>query len=266
MAVEFAQASHIGLCLQHGIATVEELITLHGSLPRGLLQVGIIVDDLIFVEQVVGGLPFTETEIESDRRVRKAELAYEATGLIHNPGKTFKKQLCSRFWGLEIDGEKGLLRSSSLRLWPVAFITMRVVSLGLATVGLLEALAGSWVSLYGVRRRMFCCLDIIFEPLCIADQKAVVRLSTELISEMAALVVLAPLAVVNLRATYLDRVIATDASGDCMAAVSAPCPVAVIKEVARHALRKGVWTKLLPSSRARDRMHGLLDSDDELPA
>ena len=265
MAVEFAQAGHIGLCLRHGVASVDELITLHGSLPRGLLQVGIIVDDLIFLEQVLRGLPLDECELESDRRVANAEAAYRRTGLIHNPGKTFKKQVCSRFWGLEVDGDKGLLRSSSLRLWPVAFITMRVVSLGLATIGLLEALAGSWVSLYGIRRRMFCCLDVIFKPLCIEDQKAVVRLSPDIIAELTVLVVLGSLAVVNLRATYLDQVIATDASSDCMAAVAAACPAAVVKEVSRHALKKGIWTKLLPSSKARDRAHGILDSDDEVP-
>ena len=264
MAVEFAQAGHIGLCLQHGVAAVDELITLHGSLPRGLLQVGVIVDDLIFLEQVIRELPLDECELESDRRVANAEAAYRRAGLIHNPGKTFKKQVCARFWGLEVDGDKGLIRSSSLRFWPVAFITMRVVSLGLATIGLLEALAGSWVSLYGIRRRMFCCLDVIFEPLCVEDQKAVVRLSPDIIAELTVLVVLGPLAAVNLRATYLNQVIATDASGDCMA-VAAPCPAAVVKEVSRHALKKGIWTKLLPSSRARDRVHGILEVEDEVP-
>lgn len=86
------------------------------------------------------------------------------------------------------------------------------------------------VSSYGVRRRLFCCLDIIFD-LCVEDQRAVMRLSPELVAEMSSLIVPAPLAVVNLRATYLDEIVATDAPGDCVAAVGAHCPVQVVREV-----------------------------------
>ena len=57
------------------------------------------------------------------------------------------------------------------------------------------------------------------------------RLSPELVAEMSSLIVPAPLAVVNLRATYLDEIVATDAPGDCVAAVGAHCPVQVVREV-----------------------------------
>lgn len=142
---------------------------------------------------------------------------------------------------------------------------MRVASLGLASVGLLEAIAGSWVSILGIRRRLYSVMDIIFEPLCIADQKIVLRLSPELVSELEALVVVGSLAVVNLRADFYCQIVATDASGDCMAGVAAECPEKVLREVSRHCLRKGTWTKLLPPSKARDRLHGLLDPSDEVP-
>ena len=36
------------------------------------------------------------------------------------------------------------------------------------------------------------------------------------------------------------------------------------KEVCRHALRRGTWTKLLSPGAARVRLHGLLDPSDEL--
>lgn len=185
--------------------------------------------------------------------------------MINNPAKGFVKEVGARFWGLELDGEKGLLRSSTLRMWPLAFITMRVASLGLASVGLLEAIAGSWVSILGIRRRLYSVMDIIFEPLRIADRKIVLRLSPELVSELEALVVVGSLAVVNLRADFYCQIVATDASGDCMAGVAAECPERVLREVSRHCLRKGTWTKLLPPSIARDRLHGILDPSDEVP-
>lgn len=152
-----------------------------------------------------------------------------------------------------------------LYLWPITAITLRVMRLGLATVGLLEALAGSWVALLGVRRRLFSILDVIFEPLGIKDQKVVIRLSDELISELMVVCVLGSLAVVNLRARAAPFISATDASGSWMAGVRAEIPEAVSAEVFRHVIRKGVWSKLLPPMAARDRMHGVLAEEDELP-
>ena len=158
------------------------------------------------------------------------------------------------------------MRCSSLRLWPVMAITLRVICLGLATVGLLEALAGSWVSLLGVRRRLFIILDIIFEPLGVKDQKLVVRLSDELKSELLVICILGSLAVVNIRARAASFVAATDASGKFMAGVRAELPEKVVVEVFRHVIRRGVfWARLLPSASARDRVHGLLPEDEELP-
>ena len=264
-AVEYAQASHIGLCLQKSVAEPDELMSLHGALPRGLLHIGIIVDDLIVLERVLVSAFRDGRKLECEARVAAAREAYDSVGLLHNPAKGFERQLCARFWGLEVDGGKGLVRPSSLRLWPVCLITMRVATLGLSTVGLLEALAGSWVSLLGLRRRLYSVLDIIFEPLTIPDQRQTIRLSPELVSELCTLVVLGSLACVNLRADFYDQVAATDASGDFMAAVTAPCPSGVVQEVSRHTLRKGTWTKLLPSTQARERMHGLLDLQDEVP-
>ena len=46
-AVEYAQCSHFGILLQSNVCKASELMTLRGSVPRGLLQVGIIVDDLV---------------------------------------------------------------------------------------------------------------------------------------------------------------------------------------------------------------------------
>lgn len=266
-AVEFAQSSHLGLCLQHGVALPHELLTLTGSVPRGLLQVGIIVDDLIVLEQVLKSVRAHDPPLptQADDRINRALSAYASVGLEHNPKKEFKNETCARFWGLEVDGEKGLLRASTLRLWPLCLITMRVVRLGLATVRLLESLAGSWVSIYGVRRKLFCIPNLIFEPLGIPDQKKVLRLSPELISELCPLVIMGTLCVVNLRAGFFDQVVATDASEKWMAGVSAPCPCKVVQELARFSLRKAVWTKLLSPLQARDRVAGVLDPADELP-
>ena len=266
-AVEYAQCSHTSICLKNGVFAVAEMVTLKGSIPRGLLQAGIIVDDLVILEHVLRS-SFEEQSFgvtEGAKRTLRARKAYEAAHLPHNPKKGFLDSSCCRYWGIEIDGVMGLIRCSSLRLWPVSVITLRVCSLGVATVGLLEALAGSWVSLLGIRRRLYSALELIFEPLGIKDQKSVIRLSPELKSEMMSLVVLGSLAVVNLRAKPSDFVVATDASMDALAGVVASVPRLVVKEITRHCLKKGNWARLLPAHAAWERGHGILQAEDELP-
>ena len=261
---EFAQARHLGLCLQRGVCGPDEVLCLKTAIPRGLLQIGIIVDDLVILEQVlreehaVGGAGC------SGQRIGLLQKAYSSVHLPNNPKKAFKEEVLAKFWGVEIDGDKGLLRCSNSRLWPTAVITMRVCSLGLATIGLMEALAGCWVALLGVRRRLFSLLCLIFEPLGVDDQKAVIRLSSEMISEMSLLVILGPLAVVNLRAKHADFVVATDASCDTLAAVRADVAPTISQELARHGLRKGNWSRMLTPLKAWSKEHGLLDPAEEL--
>ena len=109
-------------------------------------------------------------------------------------------------------------------------------------------------------------MDIIFEPLSISDQKAVIRLSPELISEMMSIAVMGALACVNLRARHSDFIAATDASLHWMAAVRAKASSTFVKELSRHCVRKGMWSKLLTPWAAHVRATALLDPDDELPA
>ena len=113
---------------------------------------------------------------------------------------------------------------------------------------------------------MYSLLDMIFDPLgCGAGPKSVIRLSEEMRSELLALALLAPLSVVNLRAQYADFISATDASSTAMGAVRASLPPKISCEIARHSLRKGTWTKLLPAEKAWLREHQLLPEDEELP-
>ena len=269
-AVEYAQCSHLGMMLQYQVAKVSELLTMHGAVPRGLLQVGVIVDDLVILEQVLrnqlGADGAPPADVESRTRIARAVKAYASEKLVTNPAKAFLGSSCSSYWGVDVDGDKGLLRCSQKRLWPVITITLRVCSLGVATIGILESLAGSWISLLGVRRRLFSLLDVVFEPLGLyTSSSTVVGMSDALISELLSVAVIGTLAVCNLRAQFANFVVATDASGEAMAAVRAPIHPKVAQEVSRHCLRKGIWSRLLPPGRALLRLHGLLPAEDEVP-
>ena len=269
-ACEFAQCAHIALCLQHNVCLIDEVISLRGAIPRGLLQVGIIVDDLVILEQVLRSCSSADgwfEQTKSAERVKRVRAGYAHAHLLNNPKKAFEGETLMKFWGCEIDGVKGILRCASSRLWPTVLITMRTAMLGLATVGLMEALAGCWVSLLSVRRRLYCLLDCIFEPLGMSDRpREVLRLSTQMKDEMQVLCVVATLAAVNLRAQHANSISATDASMSGMGSVRGVLPKFVAKELARHCLKKGNWSKLLPPGKAWLRQHDLLAECDELPA
>ena len=263
-ACEFAQAAHLGLCVQAGITTEDNLIAFRNPLPRSPTMVGIIIDDLVVLEQVLKAevLP---APTESDKILDQTLDAYKSASLNRNEKKSFRNQFQARYWGIEVDGEAGLLRASSFRLWPLVFTTCRIARLGLASTKLLECLAGCWISILMVRRRLLCLMDIIFEPLGLTDEDRIIRLSSDLIDELLVLSVVGPLAVADLRAQYCPFVGATDASSTWMASVRAKLDPAIVEEMRRHSLKKSNWSKLLPPEKAWLRQHDLLPVEDELP-
>ena len=72
--------------------------------------------------------------------------------------------------------------------------------LGFATVGLLQILSGSWISILQVRRRVLCLLEHIYFAQQGRGQDAIIALSPQAISELWSLVALGPLAVTDLSA------------------------------------------------------------------
>ena len=264
LACEVAQASHLGLVLSCGGALPEELLQYRSPVPAGLLSVGIVIDDLVILELRL------RSEVESrslaDERMEKILKAYHDVGLEANPKKEFRNTPFAKFWGVEVDGIRGSVRPSSSRLWPIVMITIRICRLGLCTAGLMEAIAGTWVSIFCLRRRLMSLMELIFKLIASAEKPSVVyRLSPELLDELWSMALLGQLAAINLRARTATGVFATDASTWGMAAVEASVPVNIVREVCRNSLTKSTWTRLLPPLQAWRRCKGLLHEDDELP-
>eukprot|EP00435_Cladocopium_sp_Y103_P052677 s349_g16.t1 len=201
-----------------------------------------------------------------DRRMKKVMEMYQAVGLPTNEKKAFDNAYLSAFWGMQLDGKKGLMRCNESRMWPLVLITTRVVSLGLTTIGLLRSLAGSFISVLSLRRRLLSAMNFVFDAIAASSSDAqVVRLSDGLKDELFVLATLTTLSVVNLRAATLPKIRATDASDWGTAAVSTDVPVEVAREAMRLGLSTSVWTKLLPAQKAWLRSKLMLEPDDELP-
>ena len=269
-ACEFAQGSHVLLLLACGALRADELLQTRLPPPRGSLSVGVVIDDLVVLEKVLKrdleAIHSGRLHTFSDERIRLALEGYSSNKLLTNEKKSFHNAENSSFWGIELDGVAGLIRPSSSRLLPLIGITMRVVCLGLATCGLLESLAGSFISIFLVRRRLMCSMNLIFDAVSACSSPGdVVRLSSKLKDELISFCLLSSMCWMNLRARTMDGLRATDASDWGMAAVRAELGGPYVREFLRHSLLKSVWSQLLPASKAWLRTKGLLEAEAELP-
>ena len=269
-ACDFAQGAHLMLLLTSNAALVSELLLGKKPPPRGLLAIGAVIDDLVMLEKVLKRdlqqIKEGAVKTQADDRIKKALDGYGRSHLETNPKKAFHNTPLCSFWGIELDGERGVLRPSSSRLLPLIGITFRVCCLGLATCSLLQSLAGSWISVFLVRRRTMSSMNLIFDAIgCSENGGQIIRLSEELVDELFTYCFLGSLCWVNLRASTNGSIRATDASDWGMAGVCSEQPVSLCREFCRHAIQKSVWSQLLPPSKAWLRAKGRLEEDDELP-
>ena len=267
-ACEYAQGAHLKLILTCGAAKPEELIQMRSPYPRGLLSVGVVIDDLVCFEKILSSdLAAAQQHGSSlDIKLNAVMAKYSEVHLPTNEKKAFDNATLSSFWGVQIDGNKGLMRANETRVWPLVLISTRVVSLGLASVGLLRSIAGSFISILSLRRRLLSAMNLIFDAIAASsDDKQILRLSGPLKDELFTLATLCTLSVVNLRAKTVGTLRATDASDWGMAAVSAKIPVEIAKEAQRLSLSKSTWVKLLPPRKAWLRAKNRLDASEELP-
>ena len=263
-AVELAQSCHLGLALQHGIVNADNLTTMNKPVPRTSTVVGLVIDDFITISKI-------RADGEPGHKSEGATLAdtmqdiYEEVKLIPNRKKAFRDELNSSFWGVDLDGEKGVLRGSLKRAIPLAGLLLQIVKLRHATGNLMQIVLGSVISLFLYRRRFLCLLDSLFQASRRDDMQEVFRLDGRALSDLLMLSILLPLAATNLRAKAPCAVAASDASNWGEAAVVAPIPELIGKELVRHSLRKSVWSKLLGPVDAWLRGQSLLEPEDELP-
>ena len=261
-ACEYAQASHVSLGLQACAFLPDQLLTIHGRVPRDKFFCGIIIDDLILLQKVARGA------VEGDR-LNTARAAmhkiYASVGLEAHPSKGFSNSSSASFWGADVCGTSGFVRATVCRAISLIWVTLQVIRLGVCSISLLEVLCGGFVSLFTFRRRMMSLIDVCYRIQSGRERCDIIRLPDELNSEMWGLILLAPLAVAELRARCTTEIFAVDASNWGEAVVKSSLSPSLAKEVHRHGLTKGSWTKLLSPFKAHERAAGHLDVCDELP-
>lgn len=138
-------------------------------------------------------VPLAETDFEqteSVSRLNKLIEEYTQQNLSAHPKKTFRASSTAEIWGALVDGDTGVVRANHTHLVPLMYLTSRVAALGFSTVGLLEILAGSWVAVLSIRRRMMCLLSQIYEVQKGKTREQIIALPPDLKQELWTLVCL----------------------------------------------------------------------------
>ena len=262
-ACDYAQTAHLSMGLQAGCFLPNQLVTLHGRIPRDSLVAGIIIDDFILLERVARDVV---TGWKSKTARSRMHDMYKRVGLEAHPTKGFADEEVAEFWGASVDGVEGLVRANVKRAISLVWVTRQVAKMQVCSVGLLEVLAGGFVSLFCFRRRMMSLLDLIYVMQAGRDRKDIVRLCPAAVDELWSLVILAPLAVTDIRAGFAPFVYMVDASNWGDAVVSADLLGGMSQEIHRHCAAKSAWTRLLSPFKSMLKGKGCLSPNDELPA
>ena len=261
-ACEYAQTAHVALGLQSNAFSQHHLVTMHGRIPRSPFLAGIIIDDFVLLEKVA--MDASSSLLSGERRQRMHNM-YSSVGLDAHPTKGFSDSESCSFWGADVDGRKGLIRGNVTRAASLVWVTSRIATMGISTIGLLEVIAGGFVALFGFRRRLMSLLDMVYLMQGGRDRQDVIRLPESAVDELWSLVILCPLAVTDIRAGFSNWIFMVDSSNWGEAVVRAPVSESTSQEMHRHGLNKSCWTRLLSPFKAYLRGKGTLDVCDELP-
>lgn len=268
-AVSFGQLSHLAVLLRTEVIHLDDFLMLHSRpSPRKSWVAGLMIDDLVLLERRVRSSgPSVEESAGSpstcEKIIAEVRKQYEEVGLPRHDGKAVYNSLDGTFWGVEMDGAKGTIRPSLKRSIPLAFILQRVVALGQATVGLLEIISGSLVSVFQNRRRFMAVLEEVYGAQRGRARNEIVRLSPELCDELLVAAALMPMTVIDLRLSPSPDLVASDASSKSEAAVVCSVGVEATREFQQHTLQKGLWNRLLSPLQAYMREKDLLDAADQ---
>ena len=260
-SVEYGQQSHFRLA-QHLGLHVRDFMTLRSRFPRQDWAVGVVIDDLVIVEQLPSQ---QETALVASSIADSMVQLYEKVGLRPNTGKRFRNELQAKFWGMLLDGESGLVQAQIEKALPLAMLTAQVARLGWSSRKLLEMLAGAWTATIQFRKRCMCLLDTVFEDIQRFDYGVTFQISTTTVEELWSLAVLAPLFVTDLRADVDPELSLVDASDGWEAEVNTVLPSPLAYELARQKLNKAAWSRLLSPLQELNRIHGRSSPEEEIP-
>ncbi len=260
-AVAYGQVSHLSLLLRTAVFGLKDFMSLRMRPSRDRVRAGLMIDDFLVIESRKRG----EDGEAVRQKVEKVREAYEEHGLPRHAGKAVEGETEGEFWGAQLDGRLGVLRPSLKKLVPLVNVVLKMLNLGYTTVGLLELLSGAFVAAFQLRRRLMSALAEIYAAQRSRGRREIIKMSGELKDELFCILGLLVVSCIDFRLRPATKLVASDASSYCEAAVTADVKEGVTRELQRHGLQKGLWNRLLSPEGAYLREVGQLEPERELP-
>ena len=263
-AVAYGQTAHLGVLVQRGLLSTADLIALKKRPPRGDWFAGLMIDDLVIIEKI--GASVSQEPSERSKMMKEIHAEYERVGLPRHEGKSIDGEKSGSFWGVQLDGVGGRVRPNLSRAVPLVKILAEICDTGFATVGLLELVAGSLVSVFQLKRRFMANLVAIYAAQRGRCRSDIVSVSAELKDELLSSIALVVLSEIDFRLEPSPFLVASDASMKSEAAVRCSVGRIATAEFQRHSLQKGLWSRLLRPEQAYLREKDMLEPELQLPA
>ena len=262
-AVDYAQCGHCNVLRAGGALRDDHLIAYRDPWPRGPTAEGVMVDDHVVTQVVPAGSSRAAAQARvakgaglgasfADEDVQRcAERAYAAANLAPKASKAVRFEPRAEVWGAFVDGVRGAARSKLEVQWRALALTLDLLVLARASVGIWRAAVSLWVHVLLFRRCGLSLLHDVFafggetvqsgqEP----DPRRVVPLRGRAASELLSLAVLSPFFETDLRAEWATELVCTDASSHWGASVAAQVRPEIVKELWRHRERRGGYVRV----------------------
>ena len=268
--VEIATSAHASLLSHFGLLSDDSRLIASRCLESDSLLQGLVIDDFFAVSVEKKDTPNERSRARAcyDR----AQEAYSSFQLLGSPAKDCLGENEGKVVGAMINsGEAALSRGLCTVGAPAAkriglsFITLALCQLQFTTDTLHLCLVGGWVAVLTFRRPLMSILRHAFHLVNQAsvdpNKVRVVALPRRVANELVLLAVLAPLALSDLGAEYMDKIFCTDASLNKGAICSAKVGREVCQALWRCCRSKGSYSRLLSPSEAVLKRAGLLDEE-----
>ena len=250
-AVETAQHTHINVLRRSDAYRSYCRVSYRQPLPRGPTYQLVQTDDHIVIQEVPV-LPLTgfslrrqQALLRLDRTiVANASAGYKSAGLHENLEKAVCEQPTATVLGGHVNGSVGLVMAPPVKVMVLCLLTLRLVTIGMATLEILETFIGCWVYILLFRRPFMCLLQQCYHEGRHLKRNEVFTMSSRCKTELLLLVVFAPMIFTDLRASPLPLLFATDASPFAAGACSTPISVSCAYELFRAADHRGFSTHL----------------------
>ncbi|CAE8616450.1 unnamed protein product, partial [Polarella glacialis] len=272
-AVELGQLGHLTIAVRASAVNNRAVLCRERPFPRSAYFAGVCIDDFcafekeegVIVDGVVVPAACAPTAAFAPVAIKQIKDEYNNKLQYHEGKEVFRSFSCTA-WGSHTDGITGIHMTPIERVIALTAITLSVVDLGIASVALLDSIAGSWVAVIMHNRRFLCLIYLLYDA--VKQGRApntVLSLSRRLKQEMIVLCSLAPFIFCDLRASVSRDVHVVDASSKKFACCSAPIYIKLLAKNSYAIVKKGRWSRLLSPTQAWLREKGLLEAHAEMP-